>query len=138
MGEFDIIIVFTAISFIAYGINSFISNRMILEFKRWGLEKRRKEIGSFQLICGIGILIGLKLNSILIFSSVILIIMMLVAVYVRIKIKDNISELLIEKLISFRILFSFADSIDKYRFLTSSNLLIIFTRPWVKSISHNI
>ena len=94
MDEFDIIIVFTAISFIAYGINSFISNRMILEFKRWGLEKRRKEIGSFQLICGIGILIGLKLNSILIFSSVILIIMMLLAVYVRIKIKDNISEII--------------------------------------------
>ena len=94
MDEFDVIIVFTAISFIAYGINSFISNRMILEFKRWGLEKRRKEIGSFQLICGIGILIGLKLNSILIFSSVILIIMMLVAVYVRIKIKDNISEII--------------------------------------------
>ena len=94
MDEFDIIIVFTAISFIAYGINSFISNRMILEFKRWGLEKSRKEIGSFQLICGIGILIGLKLNSILIFSSVILIIMMLVAVYVRIKIKDNISEII--------------------------------------------
>ena len=89
-----IIALFTAISFIAYGINSFISYRMILEFKRWGLEKRRKEIGSFQLICGIGILIGLKLNSILIFSSVILIIMMLVAVYVRIKIKDNISEII--------------------------------------------
>ena len=53
-------------------------------------------------------------------------------------IKDKISELLIEKLISFRILFSFSDSIDKYRFLTSSNLLIIFIRPWVKSISHNI
>ncbi len=67
---------------------------MILEFKRWGLEKKRKEIGSFQLACGVGTLIGLKLNYILIFSSIILIIMMLVAVYVRIKIKDNISEIL--------------------------------------------
>ena len=67
---------------------------MILEFKRWGLEKRRKEIGSFQLACGIGILIGLKINYMLILSSVILIMMMLVAVYVRIKIKDNISEIL--------------------------------------------
>ena len=94
MDIFSIIIVFTAISFIAYGINSFISKKMILEFKRWGLEKRRKEIGSFQLACGIGILIGIKLNYILIFSSIILIIMMLVAVYVRIKIKDNISEIL--------------------------------------------
>ena len=94
MDIFSIIIVFTAISFIAYGIISFISKKMILEFKRWGLEKRRKEIGSFQLACGIGILIGIKLNYILIFSSIILIIMMLVAVYVRIKIKDNISEIL--------------------------------------------
>ena len=94
MDVYIIIIIFTAISFIAYGINSYISNRMILEFKRWGLEKRRKEIGFFQLACGLGILIGLKLNSILIVSSVILIIMMLVAIYVRIKIKDNIYEII--------------------------------------------
>ena len=37
---------------------------------------------------------GLKYNSILIPSSILLIIMMLVAVYVRIKIKDNISDIL--------------------------------------------
>ena len=94
MDVYNIIIVFVAISFIAYGINSFISNKMILEFKRWGLEKRRREIGGFQLFCGIGILIGLWSNLLLIVSSVILIIMMLVAVYIRIKIKDNISEIL--------------------------------------------
>ena len=94
MDTYYIIIIFTSVSFILYGINSFISNKMIVEFKRWGLEKRRKEIGSFQLACGIGILIGLKQNYILIISSLILIIMMLVAIYVRIKIKDNISEIL--------------------------------------------
>ena len=94
MNVYSIIIVFTAISFIIYGINSFISNRMILEFRRWGLEKRRKEIGGFQLASGLGILIGLHLNSILIVSSVGLIIMMIVAVYVRIRIKDNISEII--------------------------------------------
>ena len=43
MDVYNIIIVFVAVSFIAYGINSFISNKMILEFKRWGLEKRRRE-----------------------------------------------------------------------------------------------
>ena len=94
MDIYNIIIVFTAISFIIYGVNSFISNKMILEFERWGLGKRRKEIGSFQLACGVGMLIGLKLNFIMVISSVILIIMMLVAVYVRVKIKDNISEIL--------------------------------------------
>jgi len=94
MDVYKIIIIFTSISFISYGINSFISKKMILEFTRWGLEKRRKEIGSFQLICGVGILIGLSFNLVLIISSIILIIMMIVAVYVRIKIKDNISEIL--------------------------------------------
>ena len=89
-----IIIIFTSVSFILYGVNSFISNKMILEFKRWGLEKRRKEIASFQLICGFGILTGLIYNYILILSASLLILMMLVAVYVRIKIKDNISEIL--------------------------------------------
>ena len=94
MGVYNIIIIFVAISFITYGINSFVSNKMVLEFKRWGLEKRRKEIGGFQLACGIGILIGLWSNYTLIVSSIILIIMMLIAIYVRIKIKDNISDII--------------------------------------------
>lgn len=94
MGVDNIIIIFVAISFITYGINSFVSNKMVLEFKRWGLEKRRKEIGGFQLACGIGILIGLWSNYTLIVSSIILIIMMLIAIYVRVKIKDNISDII--------------------------------------------
>jgi hypothetical protein len=94
MDVYTIIIIFTAISFISYGLNSFISKKMISEYKRWGLEKRRKQIGLAQLICGLGIIIGLKYNFILILSSILLVIMMLVAVYVRIKIKDNISDIL--------------------------------------------
>lgn len=94
MDVYTIIIIFTAMSFISYGLNSFISKKMISEYERWGLEKRRKQIGGIQLICGLGILIGLKYNSVLIPSSILLIIMMLVAVYVRIKIKDNISDIL--------------------------------------------
>tara|TARA_Y100000022_G_C13216489_1_gene360158 strand:+ start:841 stop:1176 length:336 start_codon:yes stop_codon:yes gene_type:complete len=94
MDIYNLIIIFAGISFIAYGINSFISNKMIVEFKRWGLGKRRKEIGGFQLVCGVGLLIGLWSNLMLFVSSIILLIMMLVAVYVRIKIKDNISEIL--------------------------------------------
>ena len=90
----SVVIVFTALSFIAYGINSFISKRMFSEFKRWGLEKSRKLIGVYQLITGLGLLIGLQVNLILLASSLFLIIMMLSAVYVRIRIKDNISDIL--------------------------------------------
>ena len=94
MDVYTIIIVFSAISFISYGLNSFISKKMISEYERWGLEKRRNQIGLVQLLCGLGIMIGLKYNFILILSSILLVIMMLVAVYVRIKIKDNISDIL--------------------------------------------
>ena len=94
MDIISIVIVFTGLSFIAYGINSFISKRMISEFKRWGLEKSRKLIGFCQFITGLGLLIGLQINLILVISSIFLIIMMLCAVYIRIRIKDNISDIL--------------------------------------------
>tara|TARA_S200000501_G_C20849324_1_gene755020 strand:- start:1207 stop:1542 length:336 start_codon:yes stop_codon:yes gene_type:complete len=94
MDVYTLIIIFSGLSFILYGINSFVSAKMISEYNRWGLENKRKLIGGFQLICGLGIITGLKFSFVLIPSSLILIIMMVVAVYVRIKINDNISEIL--------------------------------------------
>lgn len=89
-----IIIIFTAFSFVIYGFTSFISKRMIDEYKRWGFANNRKLIGFFQLLGGIGLFIGLKYNLILIISSLSLLIMMVFAVFVRIKIRDNVSETL--------------------------------------------
>ena len=94
MDYFLTIVLFTGISFIAYGINSFISQRMKKEFKRWGLENKRKTIAFSQLLGGISLLLGLEWNTILVLSSAFLAGMMLVAIGVRIKIKDNISDIL--------------------------------------------
>ena len=94
MNAVTIIIYFTGVSFIAYGINSFISKRMIDEFKRWGLEDKRKIIGICQFIAGSGILIGSEFKIVLISSAVFIIIMMIVAIAVRIRIKDDISDIL--------------------------------------------
>jgi uncharacterized membrane protein YkgB len=89
-----IILIFTGVSFIAYGINSFISQRMINEFKRWGLNDNRKKIGASQFIAGFGLLIGFEFNLAGIISSIFIMLMMLVAIIVRIRIKDNISDIL--------------------------------------------
>jgi len=94
MDYFLTIVLFTGISFIAYGINSFISQRMKKEFKRWGLENKRKTIALSQLLGGTSLLFGLKWNTTLVLSSAFLAGMMLVAIGVRIKIKDNISDIL--------------------------------------------
>ena len=64
------------------------------EFKRWGLESKRKMIAYCQLVGGAGLLLGLESNTVLILSSSFLGVMMLVAIGVRIKIKDNISDIL--------------------------------------------
>lgn len=94
MEPITFITAFTGISFIVYGINSFISKRMIREFKRWGLADKRKIIGVCQCIGGLGLLVGFEYDATIIISSLFIIIMMLVAILVRIQIRDNISDIL--------------------------------------------
>ncbi len=88
------IILFTGISFIIYGVNSFYSIRMISEFKRWGYKNHRKTISTLQILGGSGLLIGLKINILLIASSLCLSVMMFVAIIVRVKINDNVARIL--------------------------------------------
>ena len=94
MNPATIIIYFTGFSFIAYGINSFVSKRMINEFKRWGLEDKRKIIGICQFIAGIGIILGSEFKTILISSAIFIIMMMIIAIVVRIRIKDDTSDIM--------------------------------------------
>ena len=91
---FLVLVLFQGLSFVAYGINSFISKRMKSEFQRWNLKNDRKAIASCQLIGGVALLFGLEWNIMLVLSSCFLGVMMLVAIVVRIKVKDNISDIL--------------------------------------------
>ena len=92
--EINAIIIFTAISFIIYGFSSFQSRRMAKEYKRWGFEKSRSIIGCFQLIGGLGLILGFKYQSILLASSIGIALMMFFAIIVRFKIKDSLIEIL--------------------------------------------
>lgn len=63
---------------------------MILEYDRWGYKKFRKIIASLQFLGGFGLLVGLHFSLLLTIVSALLTLMMITAVYVRIRIKDNI------------------------------------------------
>ena len=89
----NILIYFSAISFIFYSINSLYSKRLISEFDRWGYGKFRILIASFQLLAGIGFIIGLYFSFLISIVSFLLSVMMLVAIFVRIKVKDNVIEI---------------------------------------------
>jgi hypothetical protein len=89
----NILIYFSAISFIFYSINSLYSKRLISEFDRWGYGKFRILIASFQLLAGIGFIIGLYFSFLISIVSFLLSVMMIVAIFVRIKVKDDVIEI---------------------------------------------
>jgi hypothetical protein len=59
------------------------------EFKRFGLEKFTNLTGLLELLGGIGMLVGLKYNIILLISSGGLTVLMLLGFGVRLKMKDG-------------------------------------------------
>ncbi|MBL30485.1 MAG: hypothetical protein CMC81_04540 [Flavobacteriaceae bacterium] len=84
------LILFSGISFLVYGINSFLSKQMVKEYERWGYKDYRYMIGFFQLMGGAGLLIGLFYEQLILITSLCLTIMMTYGVYVRFKIGDSI------------------------------------------------
>ena len=85
---------FSGISFIFFGLACFYSSVFVNEFYRYGLSEYRTIIGFFQLLGGIGSIVGVFDKRILIISSLGLSVMMLLGVVVRIKINDTIIQTL--------------------------------------------
>ena len=84
------LIIFSSISFMIYGLLSFISKEMQDEIDRWGFSNFKYFLGLCQLFGGFGLLIGLKWPYLALIMSFLLLLMMLSALIVRFKIKDPI------------------------------------------------
>ncbi len=66
---------------------------MLSEYARWGYKNQRILLGCLQLLGGVGLLVGIINSTLLIVASFLLTFMMITAVFVRIKIKDNIIQM---------------------------------------------
>ena len=86
--------IISGISFVFFGLACFFSNVFINEFYRYGLSEYIKIVGFFQLLGGMGCIVGLYHKRLLIISSLGLSIMMLLGVAVRIKINDSFFQTL--------------------------------------------
>ena len=86
------LILFSATSFLAYGSACFLSAYMKREFDRYQFGSQRTLVGGLQLCAAIGLLAGLSQPWMGRAASAGLAIMMLVAVGVRIKIKDTLPQ----------------------------------------------
>lgn len=90
MSYLDLLILFSATSFLIYGIAYFISTNMKNEFKRFGLEKFGPLTAILELAGAIGLFIGLQNKPILLLASGGLTLLMLLGTGVRIKMKDSL------------------------------------------------
>lgn len=85
----NILIFFSAISFLVYGSACFFSSYIKGEFDRYHLGGQRKLIGALQLLAVLGLLTGLYEPVLGKAAAIGLALMMSVAVGVRIKIRDS-------------------------------------------------
>ncbi|WP_132703816.1 DoxX family protein [Winogradskyella wandonensis] len=90
MTTLSLIIYFVALSFIIFGKSCLHKKYMKLEFERYGLSKFRVIVGILQLIGGLGLLLGLHYNLLLLKVSAFgLFILMVLGFLTRLKIKDG-------------------------------------------------
>ena len=85
----QILILISGISFVYYGLSSFFSKKMKVEYNRWGYPEQRLVIGSLQLLGGLGLFVGFVFEPLIPLSSASLMLLMLAAIGVRIKIEDQ-------------------------------------------------
>ncbi len=87
-------VLFSAISFLYYGLACLVSPRLIKEFERYGLPRYRILTGILQLLGAAGIIIGQLYSLLGVLAGAGLTLLMLAGFVTRIKIKDSLLQTL--------------------------------------------
>ena len=89
MTIFDLLLIFSGVSFLFYGISCLTSAFMANEFIRYGIPQFRKLTGVLQLLGALGIIIGFWVGHLQLISTIGLSFLMLLGIFTRIMIKDD-------------------------------------------------
>ncbi|QJP35507.1 hypothetical protein F0365_14420 [Nonlabens sp. Ci31] len=91
MKTFDLLLYFTIVSFLFFGMNCMFNPRMRLEFTRYGLNTLQRLLtGFFQVMGAVGLLYGIFNTKVGIAASAGLCVLMFSGLLVRIRIKDSL------------------------------------------------
>ena len=85
----EVLVLFSSLSFLGYGIAYFASSKMKSEFIRFGLSRLGMLTAILEIVGAVGLLVGLMFNSILLISSGGLALLMFLGVAVRLRVKDG-------------------------------------------------
>ena len=105
------LIIIVGISFVIYGLSIFSSQKMKDEFIRFKLKEFTYIIGTFEILGGVGLLIGIYNVNFLISSSFCLAFLMLLGILARLRVRDNLMKLLPALLFLFLNTYIFIDSL---------------------------
>lgn len=94
MQLFQILVLFSSLSFFIYGIAYFTSDKMKSEFIRFGLSRFGTLTAILEILGGLGLLVGLVFNFFLILSAGGLATMMLLGVGARLRVGDGLIAIL--------------------------------------------
>lgn len=94
MNLFTALTIFSAFSFVIYGVRSLTTEHMKLEFNRYGLQKFRIVVGSLEIIGGSGLIGGLYFPPLYVVASGGLFLLMMLGTATRIYIKDPLPQTL--------------------------------------------
>ena len=86
---FKVLSLTVSVAFIGYGCACIFFGGMIDEFKRYNLSRFRVTVGIFELLGGVGLLVGLKLPIIYVISVTGLILLMAMGYIVRSRLGDD-------------------------------------------------
>lgn len=90
----EVLVLFSSLSFLSYGVAYFKSPKMKSEFIRFGLSKFGTLTAILEILGALGLLIGLILDQFLILSSGGLALMMFLGVAARLRVKDGFLAIL--------------------------------------------
>lgn len=91
----QLLVIISALLFLFYGFACVYFESLKSEFTRYGLSKYRKLIGALEILGGIGQILGFLLyEPLLLLSSFCLALLMCCGVFVRLKVKDPLYQVL--------------------------------------------
>jgi len=89
-----LLILISSVSFLGYGSACFFSPYLKCEFERYGFASKRTLVGTLQLLASLGLILGFWKPVLGSAASFGLTLMMLLAILVRIRIKDSFLQTL--------------------------------------------
>ena len=80
--------------FLYYGLSCLLSNAMIAEFRRFGLDRYRRLTGGLEVLGALGLIFGYVFPVLILMASIGLTVLMILGIATRIMVRDSLVQII--------------------------------------------